>query len=39
MLFGVWVGAWNLGSLSGRGREVCEELRNRMIDLCCLQEV
>ena len=30
---------WNLGSLSGNGGEVCEELRKRMIDVCCLQEV
>ena len=30
---------WNLGSLSGKGREVCEELRKRMIDMCCLHEV
>ena len=37
--FWVWVMAWNLGSLSGKGGEVCEELRKRMIDMCCLQEV
>ena len=30
---------WNLGSLSGREGEVCEELSKRMIDVCCLQEV
>ena len=29
----------NLGSLSGNGEEVCEELRKRMIDVCCLLEV
>ena len=29
---------WNIGSLSGKG-EVCEELRKRMIDVCCLWEV
>ena len=23
--------------VSGKGREVCEELRKRMIDVCCLQ--
>ena len=28
----------NIGSLSGKGGEVCEELRKRMIDVCCLQE-
>ncbi|XP_068738387.1 uncharacterized protein [Montipora capricornis] len=30
--------SWNVGSMSGRGTEVCEELRKRM-DVCCLQEV
>ena len=35
--FGVQVGMWNLGSLGGMGREVCEKLR--MIDVCCLHEV
>ena len=31
----VWVrvGTWNLGSVSGKGGEVCEELRKRMIDV------
>ena len=33
MRFGVRVGTWNLGSLSGNGGEVCEELRKRMIDV------
>ena len=28
-----------LGSISGRGTEVCEELRKRKVDVCCLQEV
>ena len=36
---GVRVGRWNLGSLIGNGGEVCEELRKRMIDVCCLQVV
>ena len=36
--FGVLDGMWNLGSLSGNGGKVCEELR-WMIDVCCLQEV
>ena len=31
--------AQNLGSLRGKGGAVCEELRNRMIDVRCLQEV
>ena len=35
---GVHVGMWNLGSLSGKG-EFFEELRKRMIDVRCLQNV
>ena len=35
---GLRVGTGNLGSLSGK-EEVLEELRKRMIDVCCLQEV
>ena len=35
----VQVGTWKIGSLSGKGGEDCEELRKRMIDMCCLQEV
>ena len=35
---GVRVGMWNIDSLSGNG-DACEELRKRMIDMCCLQEV
>ena len=31
-------GTWNLGSVIGK-EEVCEELRERMIDVCCSQEV
>ena len=30
--FGVWVGMWNVGCLSGKG-EVCEELRKRVNDV------
>ena len=30
----VQVETWNVGSLRGKGREVCEELRKRMIDVC-----
>ena len=37
--FGVRVVTWNVGSLSGNGGLVCEELRKRMIDVCCFQEV
>ena len=37
---GTWnVGTWNVGSISGRGTEVCEELRKRRMDVCCLQNV
>ena len=31
-MFRVWVGMWNIGRLSAKG-EVCEELRNTMIDV------
>ena len=36
---GVTFGSWNVGSVSGRGTEVFEELRKRKVDVCCLQEV
>ena len=36
---GVRLGSWNVGSICGRGTEVCEELRERKVDVCCLQEV
>ena len=36
--FREWVATRNLGSVSGKA-EVCEELRKRMINVCCLQEV
>ena len=35
--FGVRVGTWDLGSLSVKWGEECEELRKRKIDVCCLQ--
>ena len=35
--FGMRVGTWNLGSLSGKG-EACEEL-GKMIDVGCSQEI
>ena len=31
--------ALGCGFVRGKGGEVCEELRKRMIDVCCLQEV
>ena len=37
--FGVLVWTWNLGSLRRKLGEVCEELRKRMVDVCCLQDV
>ena len=37
--FGVQVGTCNLDSLSGNRGDVCEELRKRMIYVCCLLEV
>ena len=39
MAFGVQVGIWNIGNVSGNGGEVCEVLTQRMIDVCCLSEV
>ena len=33
------LGMWNFGSLSGKRGYVCDELRKRMINVCCLQEV
>ena len=36
---GVIFGSWNVGSIYGRETEVCEELRERKVDACCLQEV
>ena len=36
---GIRLGSWNVGRISGRVTEVCEELRKRKVDVCCLQEV
>ena len=36
---GVRFGSWNVGSISGRGTEVGEELKKRKVDVYCLQEV
>ena len=33
------VRSWNLGRISGRGMEVCEQLRRRKVDMCYLQKV
>ena len=36
---GIRFAALNVGSLCGRKTEVCEELRKRRVDVCCMQEV
>ena len=36
---GIIFGTLNVGSLCGRKTEVCEELRKRKVDVCCIQEV
>ena len=36
---GIRFGTLNVGSLCGRKAEVCEELRGRRVDVCCVQEV
>ena len=36
---GVRFGSYYVGSISGRGTEVCEELRKQKVDVCCLQEL
>ena len=36
---GLRFGTLNVGSLSGRKTEVCEELRKRRVDVCCVHEV
>jgi len=33
------MGTWNVGSMRRRVVEVCEELRKRKVDVCCLQDV
>ena len=35
--FEMWVGMWSIGSLSEK--EVCKELRKKMIDVYCLHAV
>ena len=37
--FEVRFGSWNVGSFCGRGTEVCEQLRKKKVDMCCLREV
>ena len=32
------LGTWNIGTLNGKGLEICDELWKRNVDMCCLQE-
>ena len=34
----IWFGTWKIGTLNGKGLEICDELWKRNVDLC-LQEV
>ena len=36
---GIKFSTLNVGSLCGRKAEVCEELRKRKVDVCCIQKV
>ena len=36
--FEVRFGSWSVESFCGRDTEVCEQLRKRKIDMCCLQQ-
>ena len=36
---GIRFGTLNVESLCGRKTEVCEELRKRRVDVCCMQEI
>ena len=33
------LGTWNIGTLNGKGLEICDELWKRNVDLNCLHEV
>ncbi|XP_055388280.1 craniofacial development protein 2-like [Condylostylus longicornis] len=33
------IGTWNIGSLTGRSKELAEILKRRNIDICCIQEL
>ena len=35
----IWLGTRNIGTLNGKGFEICEELLKRNVDLCCIREV
>ena len=32
-------GTWNIGTLKGKSGEVCEVLRRRKVNVCCIQEM
>ena len=36
--FGVRFESWNVGSICRTGTKVCEELRKRKMDVCCIQK-
>ena len=36
--FKVTVGTWNVGTLTGRNRELAEVLKRRNVNICCVQE-
>ena len=37
--FGIRFSTWNVGSVSGKWREISETLKRRCVDICCVQEV
>ena len=37
--FGIRFSAWNVGSMSGKWREISETLKRCCVDICCVQEV
>ena len=37
--FGIRFSTWNVGSMSGKWREISETLKRRCVDICCVQEV
>ena len=38
-LIGLRFGTLNIGGLGGKRGEVCETVRKRMVDVCCLLEM
>ena len=33
------LGTWNVGTLNGKGLEICDEPWKRNVDLCCLLDL